>query len=105
MGQNSTPFFRISIVEPMNPRHIAIQPQAGRPLPPDWQRQAAQRKSQAEADYLVRLENAWRNTGSSNPLTDARLTRDSRVDGLLKIEDDEEREVWASAGIRVIRKK
>ena len=88
-----------------NPRHISVQPQAGRQLPADWARNAPQRKAQAESDYLHRLENAWRNTGSSNPLTDARLTHDSRVDGLLKIEDDEEREVWASAGIRVIRKK
>lgn len=85
--------------------NISVQPQAGRQMPADWARNAPQRKAQAEADYLHRLENAWRNTGSSNPLTDARLTRDSRVDGLLKIEDNETEEIWASSGVRIIRKK
>lgn len=85
--------------------NISVQPQAGRQMPADWARNAPQRKAQAESDYLHRLENAWRSSGNNNSISDARLTYDSRVDGLLKIEDDDEREVWASAGIRVIRKK
>lgn len=45
---------------PKNPISITTPPIAGRPLPADWQRQAQAKAAQSEADYLSRLENAWR---------------------------------------------
>lgn len=85
--------------------NVSVQPMAGRQLPADWMRTAATRKSQAEADYIARIENAWKVGGSHNAMQDARLTNDSRIDGLMKVSEDDEEEVWASAGVTVRRRK
>ena len=53
---------------------FSVAPPAGQPLPPNWQRQARQRATMAEAAYKHALENAWRGNGSApNPMHDARL--------------------------------
>lgn len=56
---------------------FAVQPQAGRPLPADWQQNAPKRAAMANAAYLHNLENAWRqgNEGDDpNTMRSARLT-------------------------------
>jgi len=65
---------------------------------------------QATDDYLNRLQNAWRQPLSrtnESELMEARLrpTRDSRVDALSKVSDDEDEQVWSSTGAVVRIKK
>ena len=66
---------------PRNPINGTTPPIAGRPLPADWQRQARAKALQAEAAYLDRLENAWkqplRQSREGITARDARLCADS----------------------------
>jgi len=61
--------------------NISIHNAQGKPLPDNWKAQAPARAKAAEADYLARLENAWRGplNGSREGITarDARLTTDA----------------------------
>ena len=70
-----------SNMAPKNPISITTPPIAGRPLPADWQRQAQGVAKQAEADYLSRMENAWkqplRQSHEGITARDARLCADS----------------------------
>ena len=90
-----------------NPRHIQVPPQAGRQLPSDWARNAAERRRQADSHYLNRLENAWRGdlTSTNTGATYGARLRSDRLDGLVLTEDNSDEEIWESAGIRVVRKK
>jgi hypothetical protein len=70
-----------------NPIAARVLPLAGRQLPPDWQQQAAQNRSQA---YDQRdLENMWRTPewsakiNAENVQREARLTRHPSWDELL----------------------
>jgi len=66
---------------PRNPINGTTPPIAGRPLPADWQRQAQAKALQAEADYLDKMENAWkqplRQSREGITSRDARLANDS----------------------------
>lgn len=44
-----------------NPINAQPLPIAGQRLPSNWREVAAQRASLAQADYLWRIQNAWRN--------------------------------------------
>ena len=83
-------------------RNITVNAQAGRQLSPGWKAQAPVLARAAEADYLSRMENAWRAplNGSRAGITarEARLTNDSaprndnclqavRIDGAMKLVD------------------
>ena len=61
--------------------NISIHNAQGKPLPDNWKAQAPARAKAAEADYLARMENAWRSplNGSREGITAraARLTNDS----------------------------
>ena len=89
--------------------NISIHAHQGKPLPPDWKAKAPATAHAAEADYLARMENAWRTpfNGSREGITarDARLTTDSaradsgpqvvRMDGKMQLvgrQDDWE--IW-----------
>jgi hypothetical protein len=54
----------------------SVQPQQGQPLPNDWQAKAKDRARLAEADYLWRLQNGWKQ-GNENP--DPNIMRASRL--------------------------
>ena len=104
--------------------NISIHVHQGKPLPPNWRAQAATSARAAEADYLARMENAWR--GPLNGLRegttarDARLHNDSvsrrdsgpqstvRMDGLMKIvgHQDDGWEIWKDplSGTTVLRR-
>jgi hypothetical protein len=91
-------------------RNISIHAAAGQQLPNNWKAQAPPRARAAEADYLDRIENAWRGplNGSREGVTarSARLTNDSaradsgpqptvRMDGAMRLvgrQDDWE--IW-----------
>lgn len=65
-----------------NPINATPLPLQGQPLPANWRSVAAANAKQAEAAYLDRLQNAWRNAGNSAqqnmpPMRAARLTSDS----------------------------
>jgi hypothetical protein len=65
-----------------NPINATPLPLQGQPLPSNWRSMAASNAKQAEAAYLDRLQNAWRNAGSMAqqnmpPMRAARLTNDS----------------------------
>lgn len=60
-----------------NPR-FSVQPQAGRPLPADWQQNAPKRAAMAQAHYLFELENAWKR-GHEAP--DPNTARTARLSG------------------------
>ena len=51
-------------------------PPAGRQMPANWQRDAASIGAAADANYLRRLENAWRHTDKP---TSGILARDARL--------------------------
>ena len=72
-------------------------------MPQGWMQNAGSRKLQAESDYLHRIENAWKNSGSKNPLQDARLTTDSRTDAMMCIKEDAEEEVWVDGKGQTVR--
>lgn len=89
--------------------NISVPPSAGQSLPSDWRYKAPERKREAESAYLDRLQNAWRgnltstNTGATYG---ARLRSDSRMDGLTKVRDDDEMQIWESTdGVRVVKRK
>ena len=56
-------------------------PLQGQQLPSNWQAGAQARARAAEADYLARMQNAWKNTskpqGEVPPIRACRLTQDS----------------------------
>ena len=83
--------------------NVSVQPPAGRQLPENWIRDSGARKANAESDYLNRIENAWRNTGSNNPLQSARLTKDSRTDAMTRVSDSEDEEVWIDGKGQTVR--
>ncbi len=58
-----------------NPR-FSVQPQAGRPLPANWQQNAPKRAAMADAAYRFNLENAWRQ-GHESP--DPNVARSARL--------------------------
>ena len=67
--------------------NFSVHAHQGKQLPTNWRAQAPATARAAEADYIRRMENAWRGglSGSREGITarDARLTNDSasRVDG------------------------
>ena len=92
-------------------KNITVNAQAGRQLPDDWKAQAPAKARAAEADYLARMENAWRGplNGSREGLTAraARLTNDSaarvdsgpqpsvRMDGVMRLVGRQDSwEIW-----------
>jgi hypothetical protein len=89
--------------------NISIHAHQGKPLPPDWKAQAPATARAAEADYLRRMENAWRSplNGSREGTTarDARLANDSaradsgpqavRMDGKMQLVGRQDSwEIW-----------
>lgn len=65
-----------------NPRNITPHALQGKPLPSNWRNVAKQNAEQANAAYLNRLQNAWRNAGTNAanhlaPMQAARLRSDS----------------------------
>lgn len=104
--------------------NISVHAHQGKPLPPDWKAQAPATARAAEADYLARMENAWRTplNGSREGITarSARLVNDSasradsgpqstvRMDGTMRLvgrQDDWE--IWrdSTTGSTVWRRK
>jgi len=90
-------------------RNIQVQPIAGQQLPKDWQHHCKAIAASADAAYLDRITNAWRGnltTTNTSIIANAQLSRgDSRLDGLKLVQEEDEFEVWESAGVRVVRKK
>lgn len=89
--------------------NFSVHPHQGKQLPPNWKAQAPATARAAEADYLARMEAAWRGplNGSREGITarDARLTNDSaradsgaqavRMDGrMLLVGRQDEWEIW-----------
>jgi hypothetical protein len=91
--------------------NISIHSAQGKPLPSDWKAQAPAKAKAAEADYLARVENAWRGplNGSREGITAraARLTNDSaaradsgpqstvRMDGTMRLVGRQDAwEIW-----------
>ncbi len=85
----------------INPRNISTHPPQRQQLPSNWRQLAPEAAKQAEADYLDKIQNAWRNAGNNAqqnqpPMRAARLTTDaadsahsghqSRFDGQLVLE-------------------
>ena len=84
-----------------NPRNISTHPLQGHPLPANWRQLAPGAAKQAEAAYLDKIQNAWKQAGSKvqqhqPPMWAARLTTDAadpahnahqaRFDGRLVLE-------------------
>ena len=91
--------------------NISVHAHQGRQLPSNWKAEAPSNARAAEADYLARMEAAWRGplSGSREGITarDARLTNDStsradsgpqssvRLDGAMKLVAHKgEWEIW-----------
>jgi hypothetical protein len=102
--------------------NISVHNPQGKQLPSNWRAQAPATARAAEADYLARMENAWRGplNGSREGVTarDARLTTDSaradsgpstvRMDGRMQLvgrQDDWE--IWrdSTTGATVWKRK
>ena len=65
-----------------NPRNITPHCLQGRKLPENWRQLAPGAAKQAEAAYLDKIQNAWRNAGNNAqqnqpPMRSARLTTDA----------------------------
>ena len=89
--------------------NITAHTLAGQPLPKDWQYKCKYVAVSADAAYLDRITNAWRGnltTSNNSIIANAQLSRgDSRLDGLRLVREEDDFEVWESAGVRVVRKK
>tara|TARA_Y100001933_G_scaffold250150_1_gene285978 strand:- start:633 stop:920 length:288 start_codon:yes stop_codon:yes gene_type:complete len=89
--------------------NITAHTLAGQQLPKDWQYQCKAVAASADAAYLDRITNAWRGnltTSNNSIIANAQLSRgDSRLDGLKLVREEDDFEVWESAGVRVVRKK
>jgi hypothetical protein len=104
--------------------NISVHAHQGRQLPTDWKAQAPVKARAAEADYLARMEAAWRGPlkGSREGITarDVRLTQDAalrsdsgpkgsvRLDGEMKMvgHQDDGWEVWRdSATGTIVRRR
>ena len=89
--------------------NINVDPIGGRQLPRDWQAQAANNRISFDAQLREKLENQWRKPLTSignSSMQAARLGRkDSRLDALRLVVDDDEQEIWNAPGVRVIRRK
>ncbi len=85
----------------MTTRNITTHCHQGQPLPANWRQLAPGAAKQAEAAYLDKIQNAWRNAGTNAqqhqpPMRAARLTNDaadpahnahqSRFDGQMVLE-------------------
>jgi hypothetical protein len=60
-----------------NAPRFSVQPPAGRQLPPDWQRNAKANGAAADAAYMERLQNAWKQghaNADPNTMRAARLS-------------------------------
>lgn len=99
-----------------NPHNLSVHPVQGVPMPQGWQHQAAARAAAADANYLDRLQNAWR--GSQNPratvpaIQSCRINADSaaqpaaRLDSeLVLIGSSEEWETWRDSHGAIVRKR
>lgn len=60
-----------------NPINATVNCLPGQQLPANWKAQAGNRAAAAEADYLNRLQNAWRH--QQEPRQTQSLTRDARL--------------------------
>jgi hypothetical protein len=104
--------------------NFSVNAHQGKQLPSNWKAQAPATARAAEADYLQRIENAWRSSsgGSREGITarDARLTNDSasrvdsgsqstvRMDGkMLLVGRQDDWEIWrdSTTGGTVWRRK
>lgn len=99
-GPSSVGVLKMQNITPHVPRGV--------PLDQDWKQQAPLRAKQATDDYMHRLQNAWR--GSLTKMNDsevikARLTSDSRANGLRMVCDNDEEEVWIGDGVTVRKRK
>jgi hypothetical protein len=90
--------------------NFSVNAHQGKPLPSNWRAQAPEKARAAEAEYLARVEAAWRGplNGSREGITarDARLTNDScrgdsgpqattRMDGTMQLVGRQDNwEIW-----------
>ena len=89
--------------------NITAHTLAGQQLPKDWQYKCKAVEASVDAAYLDRITNAWRGnltTSNNSIIANAQLSRgDSWLDGLRLVREEDDFEVWESAGVRVVRKK
>ena len=104
--------------------NFSAQPPAGRQLPSNWRAMAPAIAADADADYLHRLQNAWRGRGHETLIQGAMLSNhqqpappapprriDSRSDArfdakMVLVSDNEDEQTWRDFnGATVVIKK
>jgi hypothetical protein len=63
----------------LNNVNITPQAIAGQRLPPGWEQSAHETGKNADAAYLAKIQNAWRQPMSTRPADDANIMRNARL--------------------------